>query len=319
MSHRPRVLVNGKLPQAGLEARLAEAYELHRLHEEADRAGFLAARGPAFDALVTSAPVGADAALIDALPNLRVIAGFGVGFDKVDQAAALRRGIKVSNTPDVLNDCVADLAFALLLDVARGVSASDRFVRRGAWLQGRFPVTTRASGKRLGILGLGRIGSAVAERASGFGMAVGYCNRRPLPGLGFTYFATPAELARWCDFLVVTAAGGSDTRHLVDAAVLEALGPQGVLVNVARGSVVDEAALVHALQHRRIAGAGLDVFADEPRVPDALLALDNVVLTPHIASGTEETRAAMADLVVDNLQRFFATGTLATPVPWSPT
>lgn len=318
MNQRPRLLVNGKLPQAGLEGRLAEAYELHRLHEEADRAAFLAALGAEFDGLVTSAPVGADAALIDALPNLKVIAGFGVGFDKVDQAAALRRGVKVSNTPDVLNDCVADLAFALLLDVARGVSAADRFVRRGDWLKGRFPITTRASGKRLGILGLGRIGSAVAERASGFGMVVGYCNRQPVAGLGFAYHATPVELARWCDFLVVTTAGGAGTRHLVDAAVLDALGPQGFLVNVARGSVVDEDALVQALAGKRIAGAGLDVFADEPKAPEALLALDNVVLTPHMASGTEETRAAMADLVVDNLQRFFATGTLSTPVPWSP-
>lgn len=318
MNQRPRLLVHGKLPQAGLEGRLAEAYELHRLHEEADRAAFLAARGAEFDGLVTSAPVGADAALIDALPNLKLIAGFGVGFDKVDQAAALRRGVKVSNTPDVLNDCVADLAFALLLDVARGVSAADRFVRRGDWLKGRFPITTRASGKRLGILGLGRIGRAVAERASGFGMAVGYCNRRPLVDTPYAYHATPVALAGWCDFLVVTAAGGAETQRLVDAAVLDALGPQGFLVNVARGSVIDEDALVQALQQKRIAGAGLDVFADEPKVPEALLALDNVVLAPHMASGTEETRAAMADLVVDNLQRFFATGTLATPVPWSP-
>jgi hydroxypyruvate reductase len=318
MNPRPRLLVNGKLPQAGLEGRLAEAYELHRLHEEADRAAFLAARGAEFDGLVTSAPVGADAALIDALPNLKVIAGFGVGFDKVDQAAALRRGVKVSNTPDVLNDCVADLAFALLLDVARGVSASDRFVRRGDWLKSRFPITTRASGKRLGILGLGRIGRAVAERANGFGMAVGYCNRRPLVDTPYAYHATPVALAGWCDFLVVTTAGGAETHRLVDDTVLDALGPQGFLVNVARGSVIDEAALVKALQEGRIAGAGLDVFTDEPRVPEALLALDNVVLTPHMASGTAETRAAMADLMVDNLQRFFATGTLATPVPWSP-
>jgi lactate dehydrogenase-like 2-hydroxyacid dehydrogenase len=313
-----RLLVNGKLPQAGLEGRLAAAYDLHRLTDEADTAAFLAARGHEFDALVTSAPLGADAALIEALPNLKVIAGFGVGFDKVDQAAALRRGIRVSNTPDVLNDCVADLAFALLLDVMRGVSAADRFVRRGDWLKGRFPITTRVSGKRLGVLGLGRIGRAVAQRARGFGMAVGYCNRQPLPDVDFTYHATPAALAGWCDILVVTAAGGGATRHLVDEGVLQALGPQGFLVNVARGSVVDEQALVRALVDKRIAGAGLDVFEDEPRVPDALLALDNVVLTPHVASGTEETRAAMADLVVENLHCYFITGRLLTPVPWSP-
>ena len=318
MNRRPRLLVAGKLPQAALEARLAETYELHRLYEEADREAFLAAHGASFDGLVTSAPLGASAGLIDALPSLKVIAGFGVGYEKYDEPAARRRGVKVSNTPDVLNDCVADLAFALLLDVARGVSASDRFVRRGDWLKGRFPIATRVSGKKLGMLGMGRIGRAVAQRAGGFGMVVGYCNTRPAADAPYAYYATPLALARWCDFLVVTAAGGASTHHLVDAAVLDALGPHGFVVNVSRGSVVDEGALIEALQHKRIAGAGLDVFADEPRVPEALLALDNVVLCPHIASGTEETRAAMADLVVENLRSFFTTGQLKTPVPWSP-
>jgi lactate dehydrogenase-like 2-hydroxyacid dehydrogenase len=315
---KPRLLQNGKLPQPTLEARLAAEFDLHRLHDEADREAFLAAHGHEFDAIVTSAPVGADATLIDALPNLKLIAGFGVGFDKVDRDAALRRGVRVSYTPDVLNDCVADLAFALLLDVARGVSASDRFVRRGEWLQRRFPIMTKASGKRVGILGLGRIGQAVARRALGFDMEVGYCNREPLADVSYTYLRSPIELARWCDFLVVTVAGGPATHHLVDRQVLDALGPDGFLVNVARGTVVDEAALVQALVDRRIGGAGLDVFEEEPRVPAALCELDHVVLTPHVASGTAETRAAMADLVIDNLRGFFATGTLKTPVPWSP-
>jgi len=318
MPRRPTLLLNGKPPQAGLEARLAERYTLHRLHEKSDPAAFLVDRGAEIDGIVAPAPIGASAALIDALPNLRVIAGFGVGYDQVDRPAAVRRGVKVSNTPDVLNECVADLAFALLLDVARRVTAADRFVRRGDWLRGRFPVAMRASGKRLGVLGLGRIGRAVARRAQGFGMEVAYCNRHPVEGVPHAWHGTPVELARWCDFLVVTAAGGESTRHLVDREVLQALGPQGVLVNVARGSVVDEAALVEALQSGGIAGAGLDVFEHEPQVPEALLALDNVVLTPHIASGTEETRAAMADLVVENLNSFFASGRLVTPVPWSP-
>jgi lactate dehydrogenase-like 2-hydroxyacid dehydrogenase len=255
--------------------------------------------------------------VIDALPKLQVIASFGVGFDKIDQAAALRRGAKVSNTPDVLNDCVADLAFALLFDVARGVAAADRFVRRGDWLKGRYPITTRVSGKKLGVLGLGRIGRAVAKRASGFDMTVGYSSREPARDVPYLYHASPVELARWCDFLVVTVAGGASTRHLVDRTVLDALGPKGMLVNVARGSVVDEQALVEALLEKRIAGAGLDVFEDEPKVPPALLQLDHVVLTPHVASGTEETRAAMADLVFENLRSYFSTGMLKTPVPWS--
>lgn len=318
MSTRPTLLLNGKPPQHALESRLAETFELHRLHEQPDPAAFLAEHGVRIDGIVTSAPVGASAGLIDALPQLRVIAGFGVGFDKVDQAAALRRGVKVSNTPDVLNDCVADLAFGLLLDVARGVSAGDRFVRRGDWLRGRFPLATRVSGKKLGILGLGRIGRAVARRAEGFGMHVGYCNRHVVADAPYPWHQTPAELARWCDFLLITTAGGSATRHLVDREVLDALGPRGMLVNVARGSVVDEAELVAALREQRIAGAGLDVFEDEPNVPAELLTLDNVVLTPHVASGTEETRMAMADLVIENLRSFFATGNLVTPVPWSP-
>lgn len=318
MTTRPRLLQNGRLPEPKLEPRLAAEFELHRLPDGPDRDAFLAAHGAKFDAIVTSAPVDADAALIGALPNLKLIAGFGVGFDKVDRDAALARGVRASYTPDVLNDCVADLAFALLLDVARGVSASDRFVRRGEWLQQRFPITTKVSGKKLGIVGLGRIGRAIARRGEGFGMAVRYHNRRPADDAGYGYEASLVDLARWCDFLVVTVAGGAATRHLIDRDVLDALGPEGFLINVARGTVVDEPALVEALVGRRIAGAGLDVFEDEPRVPAALLELDCVVLTPHIASGTAETRAAMADLVVENVRGFFASGRLKTPVPWSP-
>jgi lactate dehydrogenase-like 2-hydroxyacid dehydrogenase len=209
------------------------------------------------------------------------------------------------------------MAFALLLDAARGLSESDRFVRRGGWNQGRFGIRTRASGKRLGIFGMGRIGSTVARRAAGFDMEVAYHNRRPVEGSTHSYLPSLLELARWADFLVITAAGGDATRHLVDAQVLDALGPQGFLVNVARGSVVDEAALVSALQSGHIAGAGLDVFEDEPRPHAGLLTLDNVVLAPHIASGTHETRRAMADLVLRNLEQFIATGRPMAEVPWS--
>ncbi len=310
---KPRVLQKGAY-QPALEKALAEQFDVHQLWKETDQAAYLSAHGSEFVALATSARWGADAALIEALPNLKVISSFGVGYDTIDVNAAAKRGVLVGNTPDVLNDCVADIAFGLLIDVARGISASERFVRRGDWQSGAFALQTRVSGKRLGILGLGRIGRAIAKRASGFDMDVRYHNRRRLEDVGFTYEASLADLARWADFLVVASAGGPETRHLVSAEVLSALGPQGFLINIARGSVINEAALVDALVNKKIAGAGLDVFANEPQVPEALLTLDNVVLLPHIASGTHETRQAMADLTLANLRSFFAEGRLLTPV-----
>ena len=297
-----------------LETALAKEFDVHPLWKEPDQAAYLAAHGSEFVGLATSARWGADAALIEALPNLKVISSFGVGVDTIDVAAATKRRIPVGYTPDVLNDCVADIAFGLLIDVARGISSSERFVRRGDWQRGAFPLQTRVSGKRLGILGLGRIGRAIAKRASGFEMDVRYHNRRRVEDVAFTYEASLTELARWADFLVVASAGGPETRHLVSADVLNALGPHGFLINIARGSVIDEAALVDALVNKKIAGAGLDVFENEPQVPEALLTLDNVVLLPHVASGTNETRQAMADLTLANLRGFFAEGRLLTPV-----
>jgi lactate dehydrogenase-like 2-hydroxyacid dehydrogenase len=246
--------------------------------------------------------------MLAALPNLRVISSFGVGLDKLDLDTARARGIAVGYTPDVLNDCVADTAFALLMDTARQVSAADRYVRRGEWTKGPYPLTTRVSGKRLGIVGMGRIGRVIAKRSSGFDMDVRYFGRKAQADLPYGFEPSLEALAKWADFLVVATSGGPATRHLISASVLEALGPDGYLINIARGTVVDEAALVDALTHKRIAGAGLDVFEHEPNVPPALFALDNVVLLPHVASGTHETRAAMAGLVFDNLQSFFATG-----------
>lgn len=301
----PRILQNGPLLPA-LEARLAETYDVHPLHKEADAQAFLAAHGGDFVGLATSARFGADAALIAALPKLKVISSFGVGLDAIDLDAARARGIAVGYTPDVLNDCVADTAFALVMDVARRFTASDRFVRSGAWLKGQFPLATKVSGKRLGILGMGRIGRVLARRASGFDMAVRYHNRKPLTDVDYGYAASLKELAEWADFLVIASAGGAETRGLVSREILDALGPQGYLVNISRGTVVDEKALVDALASGRIAGAGLDVFEDEPRVPEALFALDNVVLLPHLASNTHETRAAMGERVEDNLAAFFA-------------
>lgn len=310
----PRVLNVGRLPPA-LLARLAAVYPLVHLAEQSDPAAFLAQHGGGFSALLTSAPVGADTALLQALPQLKVISSFGVGLDKIDLAAAQARGIAVGYTPDVLNDCVADTAWGLLIDVARGFSAADRFVRRGAWPQGAFPLGRKVSGARLGLVGLGRIGRAIAQRSTGFQMAVRYHCRRPVADVPWTHEPALLDLARWADFLVLITAGGAATRHLVDAQVLDALGPQGFLINVARGSVVDEAALLAALAEGRIAGAGLDVYEHEPQVPAELMAMDNVVLLPHVASATRETRQAMADRVADNLDHFFATGALLSAAP----
>ena len=304
----PALLNVGRLPPT-LLARLAADYPLTQLADQADPQAYLAEHGGRFDALVTSAPVGADAALMARLPKLRVISSFGVGLDKIDLAAAQARGIAVGYTPDVLNDCVADTAMGLLLDVARGFSAADRYVRQGGWVkQGPFRLGRKVSGARLGLVGLGRIGRSIAQRATGFAMDIRYHSRRPVADVAWPHEPSLLALAGWADFLVLITAGGPATRHLVNAQVLDALGPEGYLINVARGSVVDEAALVAALTAGRLAGAGLDVYAHEPQVPAELLALDQVVLLPHVASGTHQTRQAMADRVVDNLHHYFATG-----------
>jgi lactate dehydrogenase-like 2-hydroxyacid dehydrogenase len=265
---------------------------------------------------VTSGVWGVRAEHLDRLPALRGVVNFGVGYDTTDVAEASRRGVAVANTPDVLNDCVADTAVGLVIDVMRRLSAADRFVRRGEWADGRVPaLARRVTGARVGILGLGRIGQAIARRLSAFDATISYHNRRERGDVPYAYAASPAALAARVDVLVVAASGGAESHHLVDAEVLGALGPDGFLVNVARGSVVDEQALVAALEEGRIAGAGLDVYADEPRVPAALLGRDDVVLLPHIGSATVETRAAMVDLVLANVDRCLADGGLVTPVP----
>ena len=304
---RPRILQNGPL-LPNLEKQLGEHFDLHALHQESDRDAFLATNGASFVGIVTSARFGASVALMDALPNLRVISSFGVGLDTIDVDHAKARGIQVGYTPDVLNDCVADTAFALVLDAARRFSESDRYLRAGKWAQAPFPLSTKVNGKRLGILGLGRIGKVVAKRASGFDMEVRYHNRRKDPAVPYPYMETLKDLAEWADFLVVVSAGGAETRHLVSAEILSALGPKGFVINVARGSVIDQDALIKALQDGTIAGAGLDVYDNEPNISPVLFGLDNAVLLPHLASGTHETRAAMAGLTFDNLATFFSTG-----------
>ncbi|TBU80701.1 hydroxyacid dehydrogenase [Pseudomonas daroniae] len=308
---RPNVLQVGRFPTRFNE-RLQRDYQLTRLWEQPNN--FLAEHGADIDIVVTSARYGCSAEQLAQMPNLRAICSFGVGYDSIAVDEAKARGIPISTTPDVLNECVADTAIGLLIDTARQFSASDQHVRQGKWLKGQYPLTRKVSGKKLGIVGFGRIGKDIAKRAAGFDMTIRYHNRRQDPATSYGYEADLKALARWADFLVLACPGGASTHHLIDAAVLEALGADGILVNIARGSVVDEQALVAALQAGTLGGAGLDVFEDEPRAPEALFEMPNVVLLPHVGSATEETRLAMENLVFDNLDAFIARGELLTPL-----
>jgi lactate dehydrogenase-like 2-hydroxyacid dehydrogenase len=255
-----------------------------------------------------------DGKLMDALPKLEIVSNFGVGVDQIDLEAAKKRKIIVTNTPDVLNDCVADCAMALVLNTLRKFPQSEAYLRAGYWpTKGPYPLCTSLGGKTMGVLGLGRIGEAIAKRALGFGMKIRYHNRHK-KSVPYPYDADLVALARNSDVLVVVTPGGAGTAKLVDAKVLDALGPNGYLVNVARGSVVDEAVLLKYLQNRKIAGAGLDVFEHEPKVPPEFFALDNAVLFPHVASATVETRKAMGDLQVENLHLHFAGKPVKTPI-----
>ena len=307
------ILAIGKLAPA-LESGLRQTYTFHERLPESDAAAG-ASIGKQVRGIVARASLPVSREVIASLPALEIISVFGVGYDKVDVSAARERSIVVTNTPNVLNEDVADTAMALLLCVARGIPAGERFLRQGLWKPNvKFPLMRKVSGARLGIIGLGRIGSAIAHRAEGFGMAIAYSDLEPKAGVSYKYFRSTEELAAAVDFLVVVAYGGPTTRGLVNAGVLKALGPKGFLINVARGSIVDEAALVEALKAGVIRGAGLDVFANEPNVPAELLNMDNVVLTPHLASATEQTRKAMADLVLANLEAHFAGKGALTPV-----
>ena len=314
ISDPPRVLRTGWL-KPSLAAELDRRYGALPLPEDDSWPDFARRHGEQVEAVVCSGRTGVTAEQMRALPRLRAVINHGVGFDRVDAGFARRTGIQVANTPDVLTDCVADTAVGLVIDVMRGLSAADRFVRAGRWpVERNFPLTRRVTGCRVGILGLGRIGLAVARRLDGFGVAVRYHSRARRDDVAYAYAPTPVDLARDSDVLVVTAAGGPQTQRLVGRTVLEALGPRGFLVNVARGSVVDEDVMVAMLASGGLGGAGLDVFSQEPEVPPRLLDLDNVVLLPHLASGTEETREAIAQLVLRNLDSYFSTGAVLTPV-----
>lgn len=294
---------------------LSKRYEFATLPAGPERAAFLAERAAEIRVLVTSGGPGADAETIAALPNLEAIVNNGAGVDAIDLQAAERRGIGVSNTPDVLSDTVADTALGLILMTLRRFGAADRYVRAGRWASdGPFGYARDVSGLQVGILGLGRIGSAIATRLRGFDCAIAYHNRHRIDGSSYRYAESAVELAESVDVLVVATTGDGGNHHLVDRAVLQALGPDGYLINIARGSVVDQDVLVELLRSGGLAGAGLDVFADEPHVPAALRSLDNVVLFPHIGSATARTRRAMALLAIRNLDSYLSTGELVTPV-----
>lgn len=299
----------------GTTARLDDAYVLHRLWQADDPQRFLAEVGPRVRAAVTNGIVGIKGEVIEALPALEIIGVFGVGVDAVDLATARARGVRVTNTPDVLTEGVAELAIALLLAVARRIPQNDRYVRAGRWpKEGDPALASSLAGRRLGVVGLGRIGRRVAQLAEAFGMEIRYGGPRRKDDVAWPYYDDLVRLARDVDVLMVTCKGGPETAGLIGRDVIEALGPEGWLINVARGSVVDEPALVEALVSGRLGAAGLDVFAKEPHVPEALLGMDNVVLQPHQGSASEETRSAMGRLVLDNLEAHFAGRPLLTPV-----
>ena len=308
---KPEILMVGPIMPACMAA-LGHQYAVHRLWQAPEPNAFLKKIGSQVRAIVTNGALGASGSLINALPNLEVIVSYGVGVDAIDLPLAKKRGIPVTTTPDVLTEDVADMALALLLATSRRIVAGDQYVRSGQWAGGEMALTRRVSGKAIGIFGLGRVGRALARRAEAINMKISYTNRQDL-GLPYTFYPALTKLASDVDFLVITAAGGDSSRKAVNRPVLEALGPEGILINVARGSIVDEEALVQTLREGKLGGAGLDVFASEPNVPQQLRAMPNVVLQPHHASGTIETRSAMGDLVIQNLEAHFAGKPLLTP------
>lgn len=312
----PDLLVAHPLPPEQMQ-QLEQSYRLHRLDlaTPSDRPALLASAGPVCTAMVVSGHVTVDAALLDQLPALRMAACSSAGYDQIDLAEMTRRGIALTNTSAALLDDVADTALMLMLAARRRLVAGDAHVRTGAWgRDGMFPLTSATAGKRAGIVGLGHIGQAIARRCLPMGLEIGYFSRSRKADMDYRFFDDLAALAGWADILFVATPGGADTAGLISAPVLRALGPEGTLINIARGTVVDEAALIAALQQGQLGAAGLDVFLNEPTPDPTLTALPNVTLYPHHASGTVETRARMAQMTLDNLAAFFAGKPLLTPV-----
>lgn len=310
------ILMLSQMPPVVVEG-LSAAFTLHRAWEQPDRDAFIREVASDIRGLAPGVHIHVGGPLFDMLPNLEIVSSMGVGYDTIDAREAGRRGIIVTNTPDVLTDEVADLALGLLVATVRQIPQADRYLRAGGWLEKPYPLTATLRGRKVGILGLGRIGKAIATRLEAFGLDIAY-HGRSRQDVPYRYEPTLLGLAEWCDVLLSVAPGGKETDGIIDAGVLKALGPDGVLINVGRGSVVDERALVEALQAKTILSAGLDVFADEPHVPAELIAMEHVVLLPHVGSASVETRRAMGQLVVDNLLSWFAGKGPVTPVPETP-
>ncbi len=312
---KPHILQVGPYPNWDQDP-IDVAFHAHRYFEADDKAAFLAERGPQVRAIATRGELGANAAMIAACPQLEVISVYGVGYDAVDLGACRQRGIRVTNTPDVLTNDVADLGVAMMLVQSRGMIGAETWVRDGSWAnRGLYPLQRKVWGCRAGILGLGRIGFEVAKRLAAFDMDIAYSATAPKAGAdGWEFIPDPVALAERSDFLFVTLAASQATRHIVDAKVIEALGPEGMLINISRASNIDEGALLAALEGGRLGSAALDVFEGEPKLNPRFLALPNVLLQPHHASGTIETRKAMGQLLRDNLTAHFAGQPLPTPV-----
>lgn len=310
---KPEIVLTIPIYVTAME-QLDQLFTVHRLWQAKHPSAFFGEIRDRVQAIATGGGFRIDGALMDELPRTEIISTMSIGVDHIDLAAAKQRGIAVTNTPDVLTDDVADIGMALVLAVARRIVVGDRYVREGKWLEANLPLATKVGGASMGILGLGRIGLAVAKRAEAFGMRIVYHGPRAKPAVAYRYYPDLVEMARDVDYLMVTCPGGAETRNLVNAEVLATLGPKGVVINIARGSVIEEAAMVRMLQEGRLGGAGLDVFSEEPRVPEALFGLENVVLLPHIGSATHATRAAMGQLVVDNLVAHFSGKKLLTRV-----
>jgi len=312
---KPEILLIGPYPEWDL-VELEAQYEVRKLYEIADREAFLAQHGANIRGIATRGELGASAELIDKLPKLEVISVYGVGYDAVNLDAARARGIRVTNTPDVLTNDVADLGVAMMLVQSRGMIGAETWVKDGSWAaKGLYPLKRRVWGRKAGVLGLGRIGFEVAKRLKGFDMDIAYSDVSAKDfASDMTFLADPVELAKRSDFLFVTLAASAATRHIVSKTVIEALGPEGMLINISRASNIDEEALLEALESGRLGSAALDVFEGEPKLNPRFLELENVLVQPHHASGTIETRKAMGKLVRDNLAAHFAGATLPTPV-----